>query len=439
MPASPLRRRRVLALAVATALGLTTAACSDDSSSSGTADKAASGPVTLGFVGPELAATFTPVIAAFEKANPTIKIKYTSVPFDQLNSTLQARLGSKDKSIDVYTADQSRIPSLAARGFLTDLSEFKAQADQNNLPTQVEASSYQGKLFSLPIWTSSQFLFYNKDLLSKAGVTPPSADAAQRWTWEQVTDAAKKAQAAGAQYGLLFDQVDRYYQLQVLAESAGGGSGLTGEDLLKPDLNNPGWTKAMQWYGQIHADKVSPRGIGPDQMNPLFSAGKSAFFVGGPWAITAMKGNKKLNWGVAPHPYFAGGNPVTPTDSWSWGINPASANQEAAKKFLQFVSLTREGSLESIKSVFIIPANKQAFDEYQTQLDASDPPSTTGASKLMAYELENTAVHRPRSVGYVQFEDIMLKVLGDVRNGADPAKRLSDANSQIEQAFARLK
>jgi multiple sugar transport system substrate-binding protein len=174
-------------------------------------------------------------------------------------------------------------------------------------------------------------------------------------------------------------------------------------------------------------------------MNPLFSAGKAAFFVGGPWAITAMKQNAKLNWGIAPHPYFAGGKPVTPTDSWSWGINPASANQDAAKKFLQFVSLTREGSMESIKSVFIIPANKQAFDEYQKQLDASDPPSTTGASKLMAHELENTAIHRPRSIGYVQFEDIMLKVLGDVRNGADPAKRLGEANSQVQQAFARLK
>lgn len=428
--------------AAATALAMGVAACAHGPSSS-SGEKSGStgsgGSTTLSFVGPELPASFGPVIAGFEKANPNIKVKYSPVPFDQLNTALQARLGNKDPGIDVYTADQSRIPALAARGFLVDLTEFKAQADKADLPKQVEASSYQGKLFSLPIWTSSQFLYYNKDLLAKGGVKAPTDDPAKRWTWEQVADAGTKAQQAGAQYGLLFDQVDRYYQLQPLPESLGGGSGLSGPDLLTPDLTNPGWIKSMQWYGKIFADKVSPRGVGGDQMNPLFAAGKSAFFVGGPWAIPAFKGNKNLHWGIAAHPYFAGGKPYTPTDSWSWGINPASKHQAEAKKFLEYVSLTKEGSLASIAKVFIIPANKEAFQKYKKQLAASSPPATSGASILMASELANTAVHRPPSIGYVQFEDIMLRVFNDIRNGADPAKRLTAANSEVKRAFARLK
>jgi multiple sugar transport system substrate-binding protein len=57
-------------------------------------------------------------------------------------------------------------------------------------------------------------LFYNKDLLQKAGITPPSGDPTGRLTWDQLLADARKAQQAGARWGFCFEQVDRYYQLQ---------------------------------------------------------------------------------------------------------------------------------------------------------------------------------------------------------------------------------
>ena len=54
-------------------------------------------------------------------------------------------------------------------------------------------------------------------------------------------------------------------------------------------------------------------------------------------------------------------------------------------------------------------------------------------------EVENTAVARPVSVGYVQFESLINKAFGDIRNGADPAERLTQAQAQIEDAWTQLK
>ncbi|PSL05857.1 carbohydrate ABC transporter substrate-binding protein (CUT1 family) [Haloactinopolyspora alba] len=426
--------RRLGAIAV-TAGMCTLAACGG----AGTDAEGGSGEtVTLQFVHPEVAGSFDPLVKAYEAEHPNVRIETTNVPFDQLQSTLQSRLGQGDTSIDVYTADPSRIPGIVARGQLLEISDLRDEAEAATIPSAMEPNIVDGSLWSLPIWTSSQYLYYNPDLLAQAGVEPPTKDPAKRWTWKQVTDAARKAQAAGAEHGLLIEQVNRYYQLQPLAESLGGGPGLEGDDLLTPNLTNDPWITAMNWYQDIHEQGIAPRGIAPDQMGPLFSAGKAAFYVGGPWVIPGWK-EEGATFGLAPHPYFAEGEPTTPTDSWSWGINPNSENVEQAKEFLRWAALTTEGSLATIEKILIPPTNANAFDKYVTRLDESVPGVTDGAGDLMLHELENTAVHRPPSPGYIQFEEMMVNVFEDIRNGSDVEDRLAKAEDELATAFSRLR
>lgn len=411
-------------------------ACGGASSSGGSASQ----NVTLRFVGYQPTSDVQDVITGFQTANPTIKIKYESVPFAQLNDVLQTRLGSGDTNLDVYTADQPRIAALANRRFLLDINE-KVGDVKNILPTAaIEASSADGKLYSLPIANSSQLLYYNADLLKKAGVTPPTTDPTRRWTWEQVVDAAKKAQAAGAKWGIMFEQVSRYYQLQPLFESAGGGSGLTGDKLLTPAITNAGWIKGATFYGQLFANKLSARGIPADQITPLFTGGQVAFYIAGPWQLNTFEQTKGLNFGVAAHPYFAGGKPVTPTGSWSWGINPRTQNADAALKFLKYASLDTEGCAKANSQKGVVsgmPANTQSLDQYFASATFK-AESAKGVSDLIKYELQNTAVIRPRTIGYIQFEDIMGAALEDIRNGAPVAQRLQKASDDLKAAFSRL-
>ena len=84
--------------------------------------------ITLTFVGPESPTSMEPVIAAFEAANPTIRVNYESVPFKDLNSIIQARVGAGDADPDIYTADQPRIAALVDRGML--LGKLKKNANR---------------------------------------------------------------------------------------------------------------------------------------------------------------------------------------------------------------------------------------------------------------------------------------------------------------------
>jgi multiple sugar transport system substrate-binding protein len=288
----------------------------------------------------------------------------------------------------------------------------------------------------MPRWTSTQLLFYNTALLEKAGVPAPSTDPAQRMTWEDVTAAGEKAQAAGAEHGLTFEQVDRYYQLQPLPESLGGGPGLKGEGLLEPDVTNDAWITAMTWYASTFESGLSPRGITAEQTSPLFQQGSTAFFAGGPWNAATFDEAKKLDYGVAAFPHFADGEPASSTDSWAVGISPFSENADAAKKFLTYMTIDPQGAWEA--SSRNIPVQQDAFQKYLDGFRSKGGTSEQLAD-IVEHELAENAVHRPVSTAFVDFETVMNKAFSDIRNGTDPAERLEQAEQELDRALAKYR
>jgi multiple sugar transport system substrate-binding protein len=419
----------------------TVAACGggdgDGGGGSGGGGDSGGGTTTLTFVNAQDPGTFDKVIAGFQKANPDIKIKLQTLPFDDLNAAVQSRVGQKDASIDLYEVDEPRLAGFAVRGYLTELDDLREQAEGKIDPGALDITTYDGKQYAMPRWTSTQLLYYNRALLQKAGVKPPSSDPASPITWEQVASDGKKAQeAGGAKWGMVFDQIDRYYQLQPLPESLGAGPGLTGDDMLEPDVTNPGWVEAFSWYASIFEDGVAPRGVTPEQTAALFAAGKTAFFAGGPWNAPLFDEAKGLDYGVAPFPKFEEGEPASSTDSWSVGISPFSENQEAAKKFLAYMTVDPTGAWES--SSRNIPVQQEAFDKYLEEIRGQGSQGEDLAA-IIEHELAENAVHRPTTAGFVDFETVMNKAFSDIRNGTDPAQRLEEAQQELDRVLAKYR
>ena len=224
-----------------------------------------------------------PVLDAFTAAHPTIEVSYEGVGFDELNGVITSRLSSKSGDVDLFSADQPLIASWTGMGFTEDITEpFKDSFDEFSPPV-LSTNVIDDKLRAMPLSTSTWYLYYNKDLLDAAGIEYPSADPADRMTWEAVRDDAKKAQDAGAKYGMFFDYADKMVMMLQLAESANGGSGLTGEGNLEPDVTNEGWIDSMEWYRSIFEDGIGPRGVPFAQGNEMFANGDIAYYPSGPW------------------------------------------------------------------------------------------------------------------------------------------------------------
>jgi ABC-type glycerol-3-phosphate transport system substrate-binding protein len=425
------RRRALAGLAAATASALLLSGCSGGDDGGGSSSSGASGwsvpstdpTATIKVVSilDLKTAHMQQVIDAFQKAHPTIKIDYQSVPFDSLNSTLDARIANKGGDPDVYWADQPRISALAARGEAEDLTKAFASYKSTFDPTAYNAGVYQDKLWALPIANSTQLLYYNKALLKKAGVPFPSASTDQRMTWEQLTKDAAKAKAAGAQNGLLFGQFDRYYQLEPLP--------------VQLDFTSDQWVKAFTWYGSLFKQGVSPRGMKPEESDPAFLAGRSAFTVEGPWLIPQL-GESKVDWGIAPQPVFEGGKPTTPTGSWSLAMNPFSKQKEASAIFLKWMAID-EGSgyikYRPDPELAATPEGKKIYFEKSV----FSSPEGKKAAPIIDYETSKTAVNRVQTIGYIEFETILNQAFADIRNGADPKTALTNASNQLSTAWKK--
>jgi ABC-type glycerol-3-phosphate transport system substrate-binding protein len=437
-------RRRVLAgFAAATAAALVLSGCSGgDNGSSSSGASGWSVPSTdptatikvLSILDLKTA-HMQEVIDAFQKAHPTIKIDYQSVAFDALNSTIDARVANKGGDPDVYWADQPRISALAARGEAEDVTKAFAGYKDKFDPTAYDAGVYQDKLWALPIANSTQLLYYNKAMLKKAGIPFPSASVDQRMTWEQLTKDAAKAKAAGAQYGMLFGQFDRYYQLEPLPVQLGGSVGATGDKNLTPDFTSEQWVKAFTWYGDLFKQGVAPRGMKSEESDPAFVAGRAAYTVEGPWLIPQL-GESKVDWGIAPQPVFQGGKPTTPTGSWSLAMNPFSKQKEAAAIFMKWMSIDEGGGYIKYRSDPELAASTEGKKIYFEKSVFSSPEGKK-AAPIIDYETSHTAVNRVQTIGYIEFETILNQAFADIRNGADAKTALDNASTQLATAWKK--
>lgn len=435
----PTVSRRTLLTATALSAAGVLAGCA--SSASSTASTSWSIPkkdphAKIHVLGIDAEADIKPVFEAFAKAHPTIQTTYEYVPLANLDTVLQTRITSKTGDPDVYWANMPDIPAQVSRGYAMELTQQFKGATSNFYKSALDATTVNGKLYALPIADSTQLVFYNKTLLSKAGVSFPSSDPTKRSTWEDLTAGAKKAQAAGAKYGLILEQ-QNYYQYQPLPMELGGGTGATGPGNLTPDITSAPWVKAMTWLGDIFSSGVSPRGTNATQNPTLFQNGELAYFVGGPWNLEPFNAQKGLDWGIAAFPTFAGSNKVvTPTGSWALSINSFSKEREAAAIFVKWAA-SQDGYM-TYSVAPELPATSTGNEVYLKR-PVFLTPEGQKASNLIAYELKNTAVNRVNTVGFIEFDNVMTKAYSDIANGGDVASILNNASDQIKTAWAVYK
>ncbi|MCL2894351.1 ABC transporter substrate-binding protein [Brenneria tiliae] len=399
--------------------------------------KAPEKTITLNYYGGAIPAErANKIIAEFEKRYPTIKISYHAVPFNSYNETLGARFAQG--GVDIFDIDQPQTASYAVRGWEADLTEAFAAKRGLIDPPALQESTIDGKLLNLPYQIGTTFLYYNKKVLKQVGVEFPSNKAGEASTWEWVEATARKAvEAKASAYGITFSTPDMYYYLQPLAESLGGGSGVTGEKQLTPDINNEGWVKALSWYGKLYADGLAPRGVRETAL--AFANGDSAFFYGGIWNSPTITKNADLDFGIAAAPRFSDGKDATTSGGWALGISALASEekQQAAALFLDWYLFGDNGGFISAdpetENVPTTDATRAVFWKNPTYAD----PRLAGLQEILTWQAQHSARIRPQTVGGAEFTQLVGAAIGDIINGADAKKTLDATNARLKAAWRK--
>lgn len=375
------------------------------------------------------------VIAAYQKEHPNVTITAEKAGFNDLFQQNQIRLGAGDGSPDIVTVDAPLVASYGARGWLYPLDAMFSEADRDIwVSGALETGTYNGQFLAAPQNTSTQLLFYNKALFEAAGITPPGED--ERWTWEQVAEAAK-ALTHDDIYGFNWEQTNTIYQLQPLPLSLGGQA--IGDDGFTVDgvINSKEWIDALSFYSKA----FNEWGFAPKSETPageMFSSGKLAMFVGGSWNNLLFNWNPlSFEWGVSRHPYFADREVVIPTGSWHFGVNAKSAHAEEAAKFVHWLSSVEGASVWWGTDSFDMPAQKAIIDSFATRPEFQTPPLYY--MQVAAKEATVNPVPRPVTPGYLEYEQLLQATFDDIRNGANVEEALNTAVQRITQEMAKYK
>ena len=397
-------------------------------------------PVTLSFLA--LHGEWPEVLPMFYEDNPDIVVEPDILGWDAFFEQIQVRLASGSSEPDVLSVD---VPVTAAYGFrdwLLPLDDAFGQAEKDDwLDAAREAGTYQGHLISAPVSTSTQLLMYNKDIFDRAGIEPPGED--ERWTWERVAEVAKQltfdddGDGTPETWGFIWEQVIRIYQLQPMPMSLGGKAigddGLTVRGVLDSDA----WIEAFTYYWQAFNEwKFAPTGDIGWPSDTLFRTGKLGLEIMGSWNIN-QNANTDLDfeWGVSRHPYFDGGEIVTPTGSWHIGVNANTDNPEASTRFVRWVSTTPGAELWWRHGSGDFPAQKSVLHLFQTDPEFDERPWFY--NRIAADEATVNPQPRPVTPGYLEYEEILGDTFEDMRNGAEVVQALGTAVDRIEAEMAK--
>ena len=265
-----------------------------------------------GFTGPDRP-VMEGLVKKFNDTHPNIVVKAQAQPWGTIWQQL-APLVASGRAPDVVVINEDQITGFIARRAVTELTDAELKAagiDKSRFYKSLwETADYQGKSYGVPIHSVALAMYYNKDLLSKAGVGKPPK------TRQEFLDAAQKctADSAGKHPG------ESGFNAKNLATWGAGVptpwmGGTIAYSVLRQNgvnlvddkdnaaFNLPEAVEAVQFLVDlVNKYNVSPANATEQSEITAFRQGKACFNFNGVWMLTQYQGQQGLNFGIAPFP-----------------------------------------------------------------------------------------------------------------------------------------
>ncbi|HEX2863426.1 MAG TPA: extracellular solute-binding protein [Deinococcales bacterium] len=368
--------------------------------------------------------------ADFEKANPNVKVDLEFVPYEGLHDKIVASQGAGAAGYDVVLFDVIWPAEFAQNGFLTDVtSRIPPSWNSQIFNGAWTTVSYDGKRYGMPWILDTMYLYYNTDMLKKAGIKAPPK------TWEEL---AADAQILKDKKVVQYPVVWSWSQAEALVctyttlisaykgsffDAAGNPSFQTGgglkalqymTDSLKKGLSNPHSTEYLE-----------------EDVRRVFSSGQAAFALNWTYMYNLANDPKQSKVagkvGIEPAPGAKGLTQVSAMNgSMGLGVSPNSAHPDEAWKYI--VALTSRPVQEKYAKLSL-PIWKASYTQ---------PAVLKGQEQLIkaADQALNAMYPRPLSARYPEFSTVLQKAIQQALLGkATPEKALQDAAT----AAAKLK
>lgn len=308
--------RRGMAIAAAMLMAGTGLAACGGSNSSG------SGPVHLTwYINPDVGnadaskgGQATLAKECSDSSGGKYKISVQLLPNSASDQRIQLlrRLAGGDRTMDLMSVDPAYVSEFAAAGYFAPVpqnmvKEFTADRVQSS----IEASTYNGKLMSVPFWSNTQLLWYKKSIAQKAGL-----DMSKPVTWDQLIAAAQKTKMQIGVQAALYEG----YSVWINALVAGAGGEIVKNpnatyDKIRLGLDSSAGSDAARIIAKVASTGVGGPAMGSSEETQslnLFISPQGGFLVNWPYTYGAYTGKDKSDVAATMYPETVAGKASRP-------------------------------------------------------------------------------------------------------------------------------
>ena len=382
-------------------------------------------------------------LLVFENQN-NVQVNNIGMPFDEVLAQL-TKLIKANITLDVMEISGNVPFALAGMGALTDLGPFVSQDwIVDAFRSSFAAGTYKETLYAVPFSITPHGFWYNKTLLSQAGLNPARPPRTMNELNQAMT--VLRAKLPANVYPIALDTSVTEYALTGfwpwIWTFGGEPMADDGDGEVTINWADEGTVAAFQWLQDAVRNRWTPPNLAIKAERELMAEGTVVFKLDGPY-LTGILGSlnptfstsQQVNktFAVTTTPLGPGIlQPVTCADIHNLGIGSSSRNKELAWKLINFLTtspavittfLIPEGGMLPRKSYDIQP---RLYERYY-----NDPISRTFINNIIP-------TMRPPAFGprYSTAALAVVAALQEIANGAAVRPRLLTLTDQVKSIYS---
>lgn len=375
----------------------------------------------------------------FEKQFPEVDWVNNDVPFDQSlkQATVATLAGNAADNIHLIAG---WVPALQEIGGLEPLNDHFTEEEWAQIPKALlDTVTFDGKIYAMPWVPGPIILFYNRNLMTEAGLDPDRPPE----TWDELMTQAKAICALpdkdGAPvYGVALRTQRNPNSAQWTIPIIYGHGGDVLDANGQVAFNTEATRAAYAWVQELVQSGCAPAGFSIDETRNTMAAGRAGFIFEGPWGrglFSNLSGGAMTTapdgdiW-VAPMPKDPDGNRRTIGNTHQITISAGSQHKDLAAEFVRYVVFDPEftdayfeaSQQLSTASMKLLTSGKMGDDAY---------------TQVFVNVLDHTYDVPIKSPKFYAVLDEVVPALQSIIQGGDIESELVAADRKIARLLAR--
>jgi arabinosaccharide transport system substrate-binding protein len=383
------------------------------------------------------AAYYQTMVELWNEQNPTrpISLNITALPYDDMHNKMQLALQSGKGAPDLCDIEIGKFPNfLMGTPQLEVLNDVVEPYRATTVPSRLDVYSKDGNVYGLPTHVGASVIYYNTELMEKAGV-----DYTTIKTWDDYRAAGQKL----AQIGVAIGTADTGATNTLAALLAQQGSDYT-DDNGNPNINSKEAIRALTLLQDMLNEgilAICPGGhLDSEEGFGFINEEKVASVIEPLWYMSRFLDympDLEGKIAVAPIPVFEEGMPRSAGIGGTGTVVSKTAKDvRLAKDWLAFAKLSEEANIKIWEVLGFDPVNTELWTD--TALTHNPDNKFVKYFQNNPFDVLNEIKDEIQMIKSTPASPAIYNTLGTVtlnnifESGMDPKEALQEAQEQLE-------